>query len=63
MIMALADGEGYHNSCGGYNEYIGLFNRSKIFHVFTSVGYHEYIRGCSIYCRDITMYVGGWTPW
>ena len=40
---------GYHDTCGGYHEYIRGFSVHQGDTMSISGGYHEYIGGCSVH--------------
>ena len=56
----------YHDECGGYHEYSGVFSTLGGYHEYTggiprcmwgyheyTGGYHDYTRACSVHRRDI----------
>ena len=38
----------YHDECGAYHEYSGVFSTPGVYHEYTG-GYHEYTGGCSVH--------------
>ena len=48
---------GYHDKCGGYLEYHGVFSTVGGYHEYRG-GYLEYCGGCSVPWGDIMMHVG-----